>query len=71
MFCISLIIIIIVGTPIDPPTGDIEITKDLVQEYQERYMDALVSLYDKYKDQYAPDRRRDLQIVRWFLQIEW
>ncbi|RKP10232.1 diacylglycerol acyltransferase [Thamnocephalis sphaerospora] len=40
-----------------------EPTMEQVLEVQERYINALVSIYDKYKDQYAKDRIRDLRII--------
>lgn len=68
-------IVTVIGAPIDPPlslqrssNGSAVqvggVSEELVTEYHQRYMDALVQLYDKYKDRYAKDRQRDLKIIR-------
>ena len=35
-----------------------------VAEYQEKYIAALTEIYNKYKDEFASDRIRDMKIIR-------
>ena len=49
----------VVGVPIDCPK--IEPTDDQVDEYHQKYIAGLRSIWDKYKNEYAPTRRRSLQ----------
>lgn len=64
-----------VGAPIQVPHIE-HPTKEQLQEVQQRYVSALIayvsprgyshlhrSLYDQYKDKYAPHRFEDLRIV--------
>ena len=46
-------------------TGDLtgEEGRALVDRCHERYCQALLDLYDRYKDVYAPDRKRDMRLV--------
>ncbi|KAI8347184.1 diacylglycerol acyltransferase-domain-containing protein [Choanephora cucurbitarum] len=56
----------IVGKPIPVPAleeGQTEPTEQQLQEVQALYIDELQSIYDKYKDVYAKDRKQDLCIT--------
>ncbi|KAL2913078.1 diacylglycerol O-acyltransferase 1 [Polyrhizophydium stewartii] len=55
-------IVSVVGAPIDCPRTE-NPSNELVQEYHQKYLDALQALYDKYKDVYARDRVRDMCFV--------
>ncbi|KAJ3413110.1 diacylglycerol O-acyltransferase 1 [Chytridiales sp. JEL 0842] len=52
----------VVGTPIECPKIP-NPTEAEILEYQKKYLDGLQEIYDKYKDQYAPNRKRDLCFV--------
>lgn len=55
----------VVGKPIPVPTLEEgqEPTQEQLLEVQQLYIDELQSIYDKYKDVYAPDRKRELRIT--------
>ncbi|KAJ3218484.1 diacylglycerol O-acyltransferase 1 [Dinochytrium kinnereticum] len=55
-------IISIAGAPIDCPKIPNPTESDLL-EYQKMYLDGLQAVYDKYKDEYAPLRKKDLAFV--------
>jgi hypothetical protein len=38
--------------------------KALVDQYHEKYIKSLLHLWDKYKDEYAPDREGEMQLVQ-------
>ena len=52
----------VVGSPIDCPKIENPNAED-VQKYQKLYLDELQRIYDKYKDQYAPNRIKELCFV--------
>lgn len=54
-----------VGKPIPVPALEEgqEPTQEQLLEVQKLYIDELQSIYDKYKDVYAPDRKRELRIT--------
>ncbi|CAO3653076.1 unnamed protein product [Cunninghamella blakesleeana] len=55
---------IVFGKPIDPPANVTDENKDnVIQELHQQYTDSLQAIWDKYKDQYAPDRIRELTFV--------
>ena len=57
---------IIVGKPIRVPKlkeGETEPTHEQLVETQKLYIEELEAIYNKYKDVYAKDRKRDLRIV--------
>ncbi|KAI3639135.1 hypothetical protein MIR68_002665 [Amoeboaphelidium protococcarum] len=56
-------IITVVGKPISVPKTE-NPSPELIAEYHGKYVDALQEIFDKYKDEYAPDRVRDLRIIR-------
>ena len=53
----------VVGSPIDCPKIENPNAED-VQKYQKLYLDELQRIYDKYKDQYAPNRSKELSFVQ-------
>ncbi|KAI9312368.1 diacylglycerol acyltransferase [Dichotomocladium elegans] len=56
----------VVGSPITVPEledGQSEPTKEQLLAVQEEYIKGLMTIYDKYKDVYAKDRKQDLRIV--------
>ncbi|WFD33431.1 2-acylglycerol O-acyltransferase [Malassezia cuniculi] len=55
-------ITIVVGAPIDVPHVA-EPTKEQLIEWQGKYIDALLALWDKYKDEYMPARFDEMRIV--------
>ncbi len=55
-------IVSVVGQPIDTTKAE-EPTAEQVDEVHERYMKSLEALYNKYKDVYAKDRRREMRFV--------
>ncbi|KAI9497809.1 diacylglycerol acyltransferase type 2A [Zychaea mexicana] len=55
---------VVFGEPIHPPLGVSDEEKDqVVRELHDKYMQNLKTLYDKYKDEYAPDRVKDIEYV--------
>ncbi|KAI8388859.1 diacylglycerol acyltransferase [Radiomyces spectabilis] len=59
-------IVTIVGKPISVPKltdGDKEPTEEQLLAVQEKYIEGLKAIYDKYKDIYAKDRKCDLRII--------
>jgi 2-acylglycerol O-acyltransferase 2 len=55
-----------VGTPISVPkleAGQTEPTEEQIKRVQQLYIDELISIYDKYKDIYAKDRKQDIRII--------
>ncbi|KAI8338952.1 diacylglycerol acyltransferase type 2A [Chlamydoabsidia padenii] len=55
---------VVFGSPIEPPTNISEENKhQVVQELHAKYMDSLQGLWDKYKDDFAPNRIRELTFV--------
>jgi 2-acylglycerol O-acyltransferase 2 len=40
-----------------------EPTEEQIKHVQQLYIDELISIYDKYKDIYAKDRKQDLQTM--------
>ena len=57
-------IVTIVGKPIRIEESVDHPSQELIDEYHQKYVEQLEELYDKYKDKYAPDRIRDLRLVR-------
>ncbi|KAJ3097589.1 diacylglycerol O-acyltransferase 1 [Phlyctochytrium bullatum] len=55
-------IISVVGTPIDCPKIPNPSEADLL-EYQKKYLDGLQAVYDKFKEEYAPLRKKELAFV--------
>ncbi|KAH9247866.1 hypothetical protein BSLG_008809 [Batrachochytrium salamandrivorans] len=55
-------IVSVVGTPIPVPKVE-NPTPEQVQLYHKQYIEGLESIYNTYKDVYAPDRIRDLTFV--------
>lgn len=56
----------IAGNPIAVPEleeGQTEPTEEQLLSTQELYIKELQSIYDKYKDIYAKDRKHDLEII--------
>ncbi|KAI8889318.1 diacylglycerol acyltransferase [Backusella circina FSU 941] len=56
----------VVGAPISVPkleAGQTEPTEEQIRHVQQLYIDELISIYDKYKDIYAKDRKQDLRII--------
>lgn len=56
----------LVGKPIQVPKledGQKEPTDEQLQAVQDAYILGLQEIYDKYKDTYAKDRKRDLRII--------
>ena len=51
-----------VGSPLACPHTESP-TAELVDQYHARYMKALEDLYNKYKDEYAKDRRHEMRFV--------
>ena len=49
----------LVGAPVDCPRIDNPTLEDAL-EYQKHYLDGLQKIYDDYKDEFAPNRIRDL-----------
>ena len=56
-------IITVVGKPI-PVTKQANPSDDQVSKLQKQYIDALHEIYERYKDVYAKDRVRELNIIR-------
>ncbi|KAL0081557.1 diacylglycerol acyltransferase-domain-containing protein [Phycomyces blakesleeanus] len=59
-------IVTVVGKPIDVPKleeGQIEPTQEQLEAVQKEYIDELLEIYNKYKDVYAKDRKRDLCLI--------
>ncbi|KAJ8652520.1 hypothetical protein O0I10_011844 [Lichtheimia ornata] len=59
-------IVTVVGKPIDVPKledGQKEPTEEQLQAVQDAYILGLQEIYNKYKDTYAKDRKRDLRII--------
>ncbi|CAO3650575.1 unnamed protein product [Cunninghamella echinulata] len=55
---------VVFGAPIAPPTNVTDDNRDsVIQELHQKYMESLQAIWDKYKDQYAPDRIRELAFV--------
>ncbi|KAI8145834.1 diacylglycerol acyltransferase type 2A [Fennellomyces sp. T-0311] len=55
---------VVFGKPIDPPTGVSDEDKDqVVRELHDKYMQSMKEMYDKYKDEYAPDRVKEIEFV--------
>ncbi|KAI9205895.1 diacylglycerol acyltransferase [Polychytrium aggregatum] len=55
-------VVSVVGTPIDCPKTESP-SDELVQEYHQKYLEGLQAIFDKYKDQYAKDRKGDLTFI--------
>lgn len=56
----------LVGKPIPVPEleeGQTEPTQEQILHVQKQYIDELQSIYDKYKDVYAKDRKQELRIT--------
>jgi 2-acylglycerol O-acyltransferase 2 len=55
---------VVVGKPIDIPKSfkREEITPELVEKYHTEYINALTELYHKHKDEFIPNRKRDLTL---------
>ena len=56
----------LVGKPIDVPKledGQKEPTDEQLETVQNSYILGLQEIYDKYKDTYAKDRKRELRII--------
>ncbi|KAI8335612.1 diacylglycerol acyltransferase type 2B [Blakeslea trispora] len=59
-------VVTVVGKPISVPklkAGQTEPTEEQLKETQALYIQELESIYNKYKDIYAKDRKQDMQIV--------
>ncbi|CAO3593919.1 unnamed protein product [Absidia cylindrospora] len=55
---------VVFGTPIEPPSNVSDDMKDqVVQELHAQYMSGVQALWDKYKDDFAPNRIRELAFV--------
>jgi len=55
----------VVGEPIPVPKMDVAaITGAVLDQYHARYIEALTSLFDRYKDIYAPNRAANMRIVQ-------
>eukprot|EP00884_Botryococcus_braunii_P010435 jgi/Botrbrau1/19393/Bobra.0338s0023.1 len=59
---------VVTGSPLECPKfeGDINSPEGmaLVDEYHQKYIDSLLALWDKHKDEYAPDRKGEMQLVQ-------
>ncbi|KAI9193161.1 diacylglycerol acyltransferase [Polychytrium aggregatum] len=55
-------IVSIVGAPIDCPKTPSP-SEELVHEYHQKYIEGLKALYEQYKDQYAPDRKKEFTVI--------
>lgn len=56
----------LVGKPISVPRlepGQTDPTEEQLKETQRLYIEELESIYNKYKDIYAKDRKQDLRII--------
>jgi 2-acylglycerol O-acyltransferase 2 len=53
----------IVGTPIPVEKVDHPSQED-IDTYHAKYVEALLALYEKYKDKYDTDRKQELRIIR-------
>jgi len=53
----------VVGKPIDVPKIQNPSQED-IDKYHKLYCDALVELWDKYKDEYAKDRKSSIRFVQ-------
>ncbi|KAI9019448.1 diacylglycerol acyltransferase-domain-containing protein [Phycomyces nitens] len=59
-------VVTVVGKPVNVPEleeGQIEPTQEQLEAVQKEYIDELMAIYNKYKDVYAKDRKRDLCII--------
>ena len=52
----------VVGTPVDLPKIE-HPTQEDIDKYHKLYMERLVELFDKFKDEYAKDRKSDIRFV--------
>mmetsp|Transcript_6004 Transcript_6004/g.7934 ORF Transcript_6004/g.7934 Transcript_6004/m.7934 type:complete len:416 (+) Transcript_6004:150-1397(+) len=52
----------VVGTPIDIPEKIKDPTNEMIEELHKKYVEGLQTIYDKYKDEFAPNRKRDMII---------
>jgi len=58
--------IVLVGKPIPVPAleeGQTEPTQEQILQVQKLYIDELFTIYNKYKDVYAKDRKQELRIT--------
>jgi len=55
---------VVVGKPVTIPKAytEAEVTSELIDKYHKEYITALTQLYDTHKEEYTPNRKKDLAL---------
>jgi 2-acylglycerol O-acyltransferase 2 len=55
-------IVLVIGDPIPCPKNK-NPSQELLQEYQEKYLEGLKQIYDKHKDRFAKGRKSEIHFI--------